>query len=108
MIALEQQPKADWCVEHRSMQVAVPGVPKCPCVPYPFQQACSSTRDSRDALRNITLRPQALARGISASGQFFEQRFGVFQIRRVKPLSEPPVDRSEQVVGFLVLVLLLP
>ncbi len=42
------------------------------------------------------------------SREFIEQDFGLLQVRRVKPLSEPPVHRSEQVVGILALVLGLP
>jgi len=40
--------------------------------------------------------------------QLFQQRSGVLQVHRVKPLSEPVVDRCQQVVGFLSLALLLP
>lgn len=40
--------------------------------------------------------------------KFRQQRLRVLQIRRVKPFGEPPIDRSEQVIGLLALVLTLP
>ena len=36
------------------------------------------------------------------------QRFGLLQVRRVKPFGEPVIDRSQQIVRFLPLALLLP
>ncbi len=40
--------------------------------------------------------------------QFFQQRLGLFEIRRVKPLSEPAVDLRQHLPGFFCLALLLP
>ena len=40
--------------------------------------------------------------------QRVEQRLGLLQIRSVKPLSEPVVDRCQEVMGFLAFALLLP
>ncbi len=37
-----------------------------------------------------------------------QQPLGLLQIRRVKSLGKPPIHRSQQVVGILVLVLGLP
>jgi len=37
-----------------------------------------------------------------------EQRFGVFKVRRIKPLGKPVVDLCQQLVGFGLLALLLP
>ncbi len=42
------------------------------------------------------------------SGKLVEERLRLLQIRRVKPLGEPVVHRSQQVVGVLALVLGLP
>src|SRR5215510_3470031 len=47
-------------------------------------------------------------RSIALARQLCQQRPGVLQVRRVKPLGEPVVDRRQQVVGFLSLALLLP
>ncbi len=40
--------------------------------------------------------------------QFVQQRFRFNSISRIKPLSEPVIDWSEQIVGVLALVLGLP
>ena len=58
--------------------------------------ASCMSRGMRDNL------PFALSR---ASG---EQRFGLLEISGVKTLGEPAVERHQQVLGFLALVLLLP
>ena len=43
-----------------------------------------------------------------SSRQLVQQRFCVFQIARIKPFSEPAVDRSEQVAGLITLALIAP
>jgi hypothetical protein len=40
--------------------------------------------------------------------QLVEQRLGLFQIARVEAFSEPTVDRSEQMAGFIPLALIAP
>ena len=40
--------------------------------------------------------------------QLIEQRLGLLQIARVEPLSEPPVNRSEQFARLLQLALVAP
>ncbi len=40
--------------------------------------------------------------------EIFKHGFGIFQIRRIKPLGEPALHRGEQIVGVLALVLALP
>src|SRR5262249_9179836 len=40
--------------------------------------------------------------------QCVEQRLDLLQVSRVKPLSEPAVDRRKQLAGFGALALLLP
>ena len=42
------------------------------------------------------------------SSQRVEERLGVLQVSRVKPLGEPAIDRCEQVIGLSALALLLP
>ena len=40
--------------------------------------------------------------------QFLEQRLGLLQVRRIKPLSEPAIDLRQHLLGFFCLALLLP
>jgi len=40
--------------------------------------------------------------------QFFQERFRLLQVFRVKPFREPVVDFRQQLVIFLLLALLLP
>src|SRR5262245_50075067 len=42
------------------------------------------------------------------SRQRFQQHFGLLEIRRVKPLGEPTVDRRKEFVRLCTLALLLP
>ena len=42
------------------------------------------------------------------SRQRVEERLGVLQVSRVKPLGEPAIDRCEQVIGLSALALLRP
>ena len=42
------------------------------------------------------------------SGQFVEQRLGVFQIGRVKALREPVVDRRQKLARLIILVFVAP
>ena len=46
--------------------------------------------------------------GASELLKLFKQRLRLFQIARVKPLSEPPVNRSKQFARFLHLALVAP
>ena len=41
-------------------------------------------------------------------GELLKERFCVFKVCRVKPLSEPVVDFCQQLPGFFLLALLLP
>jgi hypothetical protein len=45
---------------------------------------------------------------LPVSSQFLQQRLGLLQILRVKPLGEPVVDLGQQLVSFGPLALLLP
>src|SRR5215813_8793876 len=45
---------------------------------------------------------------LPSSCEFFQQRPGFLEVRGVKALGEPAVDRRQQLVGFRTLVLLLP
>ena len=42
------------------------------------------------------------------SGEFLQQRPGIFEIFRIKPFSKPVIDFQERLPGFLYLVLFLP
>jgi hypothetical protein len=46
--------------------------------------------------RQVTLSAQQAL----SSSKLIEQRLGLFQIERIEPLSEPAVDRSEQIAGL--------
>jgi hypothetical protein len=46
--------------------------------------------------------------GVSSGRQLIEQRFGVFQIARVKPFSEPAGDRSEKLASLISIALIAP
>jgi hypothetical protein len=62
---------------------------------------------SRPSLTNWGLPPATPALGRSGR-QLVEERLRLFQIARVKPLSEPPVDGSKQFAGLLHLALIAP
>ena len=42
------------------------------------------------------------------SSQLVQERHGFLEVRRVKPLGEPAIDRREELVGFGPFALLLP
>ena len=51
------------------------------------------------------------SKGVStgvALRQRVQQCLRIFQVRRIKAFGEPPVDRCQEVMGFLALALLLP
>src|SRR5262249_17093927 len=47
-------------------------------------------------------------RGMSRRREFLEQRLGLLQIHRIKPLGEPAVNLRQHLLGFAFLTLLLP
>ena len=44
----------------------------------------------------------------AASGQLFEQRLGLLEVRGIKPFGEPVLDLRQHLLGFFFLALLLP
>jgi hypothetical protein len=47
-------------------------------------------------------------RSAVSSCQLVEQLLSLLQVERVKPFTEPAVDRSEQTAGFIPLALIAP
>ena len=66
-----------------------------------------ATCDKQRAIARAWLESQGVSTEV-ALRQRVQQRLGLLEIRRVKALGEPAVDRRQQVMGFLAFALLLP
>jgi hypothetical protein len=74
------------------------GLALCPASP-----ACRPV-----AVHRLSESGAAPCRGGPVSLECLQQGFGILKVRRVKPFGEPGIHRSEQVIGFLALAVLLP
>jgi hypothetical protein len=71
------------------------------------QKFCSGASEPR-AILNLEFATFVFARGLASSSNLFEQCLRLLQIARLKPLSEPPVNPSEQFTRFPHLALVAP
>src|SRR5437868_14460092 len=98
----------------KAMPRPIPREPPVINACFPVSAILASYRVAVLLLRGIRLHHMLAINGLSwngvflfsASGQFLQQRLGVFQIRSIKSFGEPMVDWCQKVTGFLAFALL--